>query len=535
MAVLVITATAIVVEAAAAAETATETAVAEVGDVAKDAAAEVGGGEAAHDSSINWPRTLGFLSLAGVLIIINGFFVAAEFALVKIRISRLQEMADAGKPAAGAALWLAKRLDKSLSACQLGITMASLALGWVGEPAFAALIAPALAAVGVTSETVIHITAFAVSFAVITGLHLVVGEQFPKIFAIRKPGSMLLWCAWPMRLAYVLLYPFLWVLDTVTAALLRLVGIEGAGHGEAPSTENELRQLLSEAHRHGTVTGSEHSLIQAVFEFDDMKVSAVMLPRTDVVFFDVNEPVEAALDVFRRTKHTRYPLCDRSLDAIVGVVHVKDLLAADFTAAGFDLRSIARPQKKVPETMPVSKVLRHFQSTRQLMAFVVDEHGIVVGVVTLEQVLEQIVGEVDDEFDEREPNITAAGPGEFLVDGGTTLSQVARELNVPLTGTDDAAGIDTLSGLLMERTQKIPHAGDVVELDGARAEVVESKHNRATVVRMTLTDEEAGGAAATVTRAELAGDDALLRDGMSQHENTREDKPQPTEENVAPE
>ena len=477
--------------------------------------------EAANDhvaEGIDWGRTLFFLGLAVVLIILNGFFVAAEFALVKVRPSRIAGLRDEGKAFAGTSLWLAERLDKSLSACQLGITMASLALGWVGEPAFAVLVTPVMTALGITNPNVIHIAALIASFAVVTGLHLVVGEQFPKIFAIRRPETMLLWCALPLKFFYYLLYPFLIVLDAVTAMLLRLVGIEGASdHGDGPSTEEEIRHLLSEAHIHGNLTRSEHRLIQAVFEFDDMKVARIMLPRTDVAFFDVNNGVQDHLQLFAETKHTRYPVCDRSLDNVLGVVHVKDLLTCDFQADTFDIRSIMRPPTKVPETKPISQVLRQFQASHQLLSFVVDEHGIIMGIVTLEDVLEQIVGKVEDEFDAEEPLIAQSGPNEYLVDGMVQLSRLGRELNLPLGENDES---DTVSGLVMERQQKIPAAGDVVELGGVTAEVMETKHDRATKVKMTLApDEDAAEEHATeretpqpVTKAEMAADNTLLRD-----------------------
>ena len=470
--------------------------------------------DAAHTGTINWPRTLGFLALAAVLIILNGFFVAAEFALVKVRPSRIEKLRDDGKAFAGTSLWLADRLDKSLSACQLGITMASLALGWVGEPAFATLVTPVAMAAGISDPSVIHLIALAISFAVVTGLHLVVGEQFPKIFAIRRPETMLLWCALPLKFFYYILYPFLTVLDAVTAALLRLVGIDGASeHGDGPSTEEEIRHLLREAHGHGNLTRSEHRLIQAVFEFDDMRVDRIMLPRTDVAFFDTTDTPADYLELFQRTKHTRYPLCTKSLDQVHGVIHVKDLLTADFDGPSFDIAQLARPPKKVPETMPISRVLRHFQATHQLMAFVVDEHGIIMGIVTLEDVLEQIVGEVEDEFDAEEPTIVNTGPDEYLIDGSVQLTRIGRELDLSI---GEAADSDTLSGLVMEHQQKIPAPGDIVELPGATAEVVETKNDRATKIAVKLSSEGSTDEAAepeAVTKAEMASDDALLRGG----------------------
>ncbi|MGB7345633.1 MAG: hemolysin family protein [Pirellulaceae bacterium] len=427
--------------------------------------------------------TLLFLGLAIALILLNGFFVAAEFSLVKVRISRIEQLAKEGKAFAGTAKWLAKRLDESLSACQLGITMASLALGWVGEPAFAAMVRPVLGWFSITDESVIHVTGIVIAFLVITGLHLVVGEQFPKIFAIRRPEKMLLWCAVPLKFFYVILYPFLICLNVVTSFLLRLVGIQGASEHETVNTEEEIRALLREAHVHGNLSRNEHSLINNVFEFDDLIVRRVMLPRGSVAFFDVNQPVAALRELVRTTMHTRYPVCDGSLDKVLGVVHIKDLLTVPESDANFDVRSILRPPKKVHETMPISKVLRHFQATHQLMAFVIDEYGTITGMVTLENVLERIVGEVDDEFDNADPNIVPEGPMEFIVNGTTPIEEVRQRLSIPLGESSEA---DTVSGLLMEYSQKILSQGDKISLEGAMAEVLETKNDSATKVRFNV-------------------------------------------------
>ncbi|TWT82355.1 Magnesium and cobalt efflux protein CorC [Planctomycetes bacterium CA13] len=439
----------------------------------------------ASDGSLR--QTLFYLGLAIILIILNGFFVAAEFALVKVRISRIERLARDGKAFAETAKWLAKRLDESLSACQLGITMASLALGWVGEPAFARLVEPLLGWAGITDPRVIHGLGFVAAFTAITGLHLVVGEQFPKIFAIRRPEPMLLWCALPLKFFYVLLYPFLTVLNIVTTFLLRLVGIRGASDHAGVNTEEEIRALLREAHVHGNLSRNEHSLINNVFEFDDMIVRRVMLPRGEVAFFDINEPVSKLRELVRQTMHTRYPVCDRSLDKVLGVVHIKDLLNVPPDDEAFDVRTIMRPPKKLPETMPISRVLRHFQATHQLMAFVIDEYGTITGMVTLENVLEKIVGEVDDEFDISEPNIVPEGPGKFLVAGTTLLNEARRRLNIPL---EEAVEADTISGLLTEFRQSILNQGDVIELEGAVAEVLEMKQESATSVRFTIDNSD---------------------------------------------
>ncbi len=428
-----------------------------------------------------------YLAIALLLIVLNGFFVAAEFALVKVRISRIEQLARDGKLFANTAKWLAKRLDQSLSACQLGITMASLALGWVGEPAFARLVEPVLGLFSIQDERLIHILGFILAFSTITSLHLVIGEQFPKIFAIRRAETMLLWCAAPLRLFYVILYPFLTLLNVVTSFLLRLVGIQGASEHDSPNTEEEIRALLREAHIHGNLSRNEHSLINNVFEFDDMIVRRVMLPRGNVDFFDISASLPEVMELIRQTKHTRYPVCDGSLDKVLGVAHIKDLLFVSPDQQDFDLAAIMRPPKKVPETMPISRVLRHFQATHQLLAFVIDEYGTVTGMVTLENVLEKIVGEVDDEFDNAEPNIVPSGPGEFIVSGTTPLDEARRQLKIPLLESDEA---DTVSGLLTDYRQQILTQGEKIEVEGAVAEVTEVKHDSATKLRFLIRPNE---------------------------------------------
>ncbi|MBC8353768.1 MAG: HlyC/CorC family transporter [Planctomycetes bacterium] len=418
------------------------------------------------------------------LVLLNGFFVAAEFALVKVRLSQIEQLVTDRRVFAKTAQWLAERLDASLSACQLGITMASLALGWVGEPAFAHLVEPALKAGGVTSEAMIHGVAFVIAFSTITALHLVIGEQAPKIFAIRRPETMILWCAAPLKFFYVILYPFLAVLNVTTSFLLRLVGLTGATEHETPHTEDEIRALLADAHLHGHLTRSEHRLLNAVFEFDDLICRRVMVPRGEVDFFDVSTPFSECLEQAKRTKHTRYPLCDGSLDKVMGVIHMKDLLGLAAGGDDIDLGQLMRPARKVPETMPISQVLRHFQATHQLLAFVLDEYGTIIGIVTLENVLEKIVGPVEDEFDTEEPNISEQSPGRYMVMGSTLVEEVERAFNLELADED----MDTVAGVLMARAQRLPVVGDKIQVHGAVAEILEVQDDHATRIQFILDD-----------------------------------------------
>ncbi len=435
------------------------------------------------------------LAIATVLVILNGFFVAAEFALVKIRVSKLDKMVQDKKMFANTAKWLAVRLDHSLSACQLGITMASLALGYVGEPAFAHLIKPIFVSMNVDPDgNLLHIISFVISFSVITSLHLVIGEQAPKIFAIRRPEEMVRWCAPAMKFFFYLLFPFMYVLNWATEVLLSAIGLGGGTGHDVPHSEEEIRALLREAHIHGNLSRSEHNLLNNVFEFDDLICRLVMVPRGEVQILDINKPFPELLEYAQKTRHTRYPLCDSSLDNLLGVVHMKDLLGLDPTNADFDLRSVMREPVKVPENMPISKVLKRIQNSHQLLTFVIDEYGTTIGVVTLENVLEKIIGPVDDEFDQAEqrgitqykiPLLGREGT-RFMVLGTAPISEVEKALNLEL----DELDVDTVAGVLMSRSAKVPTEGDRVIFKGAVAEILKVKNDHAEQIMFTLADTD---------------------------------------------
>ena len=386
------------------------------------------------------------LLLTGILILLNGFFVAAEFALVKVNKSHVKGMQRDKKPFANIAMWLYKRQSMALSACQMGITMASLALGWIGEPALAHIVKPLLEGIGITSEALLHGIAFTIAFSLITSLHIVIGEQFPKIYAIRKPIPVVGWTAYPLKLFYVLFFPFMWLLDRTTAWLLRMVGIESDGEHETILTEEEIRASLSIAHKKGDLSKQEHELLDAAFKFDDLLSRQIMLPRTDVDFFDINEDVEYNMNLAKETRHTRFPLCDGSLDKIEGVVHIKDfvgIIPGDIA----ELKKLARKPVFVHETLPIHQLLKQFQRSKQHFAFVEDEYGNVIGIVTLEQVLEQLVGSVQDEFDAEKPSMIKESESVYLIDGNTLIDEINDRLDINLKIHE----AETLSGRLTEK------------------------------------------------------------------------------------
>jgi magnesium and cobalt exporter, CNNM family len=428
-----------------------------------------------------WTVDLLNITAALALVLVNGFFVAVEFALVKLREGQLNDLILKQRPFAKTALWLQRRLDASLSACQLGITMASLGLGWIGEPAIAHLLRPVLMALGIESDIWLHGIAFFIAFTLITAAHLVIGEQTPKIYALRRPVTVALWCAMPLKIFYYFSYPLMAALNASTSFLLSLAGIDPqTSHHEIP-TEAELRTLLQQARTHGHLSRSEHRLISAVLEFDDLVCRKVMQPRMNVVFLNIDKPIQENLAVVLKDTHSRYPVCQGSLDSVLGIVHIKDLigLAGD---DDIDLRSILRPCQFVPETIPVSRLLRQFQASHQHMAFVVDEYGVIVGIVTLEDVIEQIVGPVEDEFDEIVPQITPESEKSFTVLGSTSVETVNRALNLEL----DTKLADTFSGYLMSSSEKVLADGDSIKLPGGTAEVQEVEGRRAKTIRVII-------------------------------------------------
>jgi CBS domain containing-hemolysin-like protein len=426
-----------------------------------------------------WTTDVVNIIFAIILVFINGFFVAAEFALVKIRPSRLDEQVAQNRPFAETARWLTQRMDAALSACQLGITMASLGLGWIGEPAIATCCGrccrqPAL---------------FPRFGYMVSPLwwHLLPSQPLILFSVSRHPryspcDDRKRFCfALPMKFFYFLSYPFMMALNATTSFLLQSIGVEGVSEHDTVHSEDEIKALLRLAHKHGELSRSEHRLINAVFEFDDTVCRRIIQPRSDIIFFDITRPYSESIILAKEAKHSRYPLCEGSLDNVLGVVHIKDLIGVSPDKESV-LRSIARPAQFVPETLRISRLLRQFQETHQHMAFVVDEYGTVIGCATLEDVLERIVGPVDDEFDTNLPDFEPDGPGRFIITGGTSITAVNRQLKLQLTSVE----AETLSGLLVEKTGQVPKIGVQIELEGAVAEVLDIKGSRASRIRMEL-------------------------------------------------
>ncbi|MCA1728849.1 MAG: hemolysin family protein [Actinobacteria bacterium] len=407
------------------------------------------------------------LLAAFVLIVLNAFFVAAEFALVRVRESRIVQLEQEGSARARVVHGVIRDLDSYLSVCQVGITVASLALGWVGEPAVSALIAPVLQALGIENERVIELIAVALGFSVITYAHLVFGEQAPKYFSIQRAEGTALWISRPLKVFWLLFRPLVWLVNASTNLVLRPWGIRLGEEMEAHS-EEELRIMISSSTSSGVLDPQEREYLNNVFDFGDTVAREVMVPRPDVEALPSDAPLEELVERAAFGRYTRYPVYEEDLDHVLGAVHVKDLFrAAKENDEGFDLEPLIRECLVVPENKRIEEILREFQRRKLQMAIVIDEWGSVEGLITIEDIVEELVGEIQDEFDEDEAAIEPLGDDVYAVDGRIQITQVNESFNLDLPHED----FDTIGGYVLGALGRPPEPGDVVEADGATLRV----------------------------------------------------------------
>ena len=334
----------------------------------------------------------------------NGFFVAAEFALVKIRSSRLETLLQEGNTRAKYAKKLTDHLDASLSVTQLGITLASLGLGWVGEPAVAAILVPVVSFFGF-GEDLAHSIALIAGFSLITAMHIILGELAPKSMAIQKAETVSLNISIPMLIFHRVMWPAVWVLNHVANWVIIRLGFEVASEGEDAHSEEEIRLLMEESHKHGYIDKTELTFVDNVFDLSNLTVREIMIPRTDMICLYLEDSFDENVKIALTEQMTRYPVCIEDKDNIVGFLHIKDLLNPLYARKNIDIRSLLREVTVVPESMPVRNLLKLMQGKRLQLAIVVDEYGGTAGMVTLEDIVEEIVGEIQDEFDEERPTV----------------------------------------------------------------------------------------------------------------------------------
>ena len=425
------------------------------------------------------------LFLVIFLVLLNGFFVAAEFAIVKVRSSRIDALVQEGTARAKFGANLVHNLDSYLSVSQLGITLASLGLGWIGEPAVAKFIYPVLSSFELSNEMV-HTISFAIAFSFITALHIVLGELAPKSLAIQKAEAVTLWVAIPMIACYKLMYLFVWVLNHIAAGILKLFGIKLANDVEAAHSEDEIRSLMEESHKQGYINQTELTLVDNIFDFAERNAREVMIPRTDMVCLYTEDSFEKNLEVALTEQLTRFPICAPDKDNIIGFVHIKDLFAAVASGEKPEVQSIARKIIAVPESMPLSNLLKLLQKHRSQIALVVDEYGGTSGMVTVEDILEEIVGEIQDEFDEERPAIEERDLNLYSVDAKLLLEEINDILGLELVSDS----FDTIGGWLYSKIEIPPKVDEKIEFNGDEYIVEEVDNVRITRVLISINDEK---------------------------------------------
>jgi CBS domain containing-hemolysin-like protein len=411
-----------------------------------------------------------------LLVVANAFFVASEFAIVKMRPTRLEALAAGGDRRARIALGISRRLDAYLSANQLGITLASLGLGWIGEDAFVQLLTPVLGVVGGTG------LAITLSFVVITFLHTVLGELAPKSLALQRTEPVALRTARPLHWFYLLMFPVIWTLNQSARLVLALFRLKPASEAERVHSPEELRLLLP----HVAMEASARRLIDRVFDYTHRVARQVMTPRSDVVVLRLGDSFDDNVRLMLNNQFTRYPLLETETDRVVGYVHSKDVLAALALGRRPRMRDIAREPIWTNEDTPLEALRREFQRRRVHIAIVRNAAGRFTGIVTLEDLLEEVVGEILDEQDVGEvPPLVRQDDGRFEVEGRVTLDVARRELG--LTPDDVPPGVETIGDYLVSRLGRPPHPGDAVEVGGVRLEVIEVRDGRVRRLRGSLT------------------------------------------------
>lgn len=412
------------------------------------------------------------LPLAIFLVLLNGFFVAAEFALVKVRQTKIIELVNKGRPTARMALHAIQHLDAYLAATQLGITLSSIGLGWIGEPAVAVLLNPLFETFQIP-ERFVHGISFAVAFTLISMAHIIFGELAPKSWAIQRPDKLSLAVAYPLHWFYWLFKPAIWSLNGIANRFLRIVGIRPASDAEMAHGQEELDLILTASLQSGVLKASEVDLVKHIFRFADKNVADIMVPRTDVVFMQADWSPQQALNLAMRHPYSRYPLIDRNPDEVIGMVHLRDIVKLERRRTG-TLAEVARNVIVVPLNKPLDELLREFQKAKTHIAIVADEYGGTAGIATLEDVLEQIVGHIEDESDITSIQIEPLPNNTWRVAGTVRL----QDLNEALGAHFESEHVDTIGGFVVEAAGKVPKRGEQIHLNGWNCIVTQADGRR---------------------------------------------------------
>ena len=418
-----------------------------------------------------------YISIVFLLVLANGFFVASEFALVGVRRTRITTLAEGGHRGAKLLLQLLDNLNAYISATQLGITMASLALGWIGEPVFAHLLREPLE--GFVSDTVRHTISFAIAFTIITFLHIVLGELAPKTLALERAEKVAFAIAWPMLMFYRLFYWPIRLLDWSGTRTVRLIGLRPSNGHASVYTEEELRHLVEVSQQSGHVKEEEKRLINRVFDFSEAEVKEAMVPRLNVVALPVTSTLSEAKHAFRTHGYSRLPVYRESLDNVIGVFGRRSLepYLENSAALEFKLESLLLPPLFIPDTAKLGVALKQMQSAHVHLALVIDEHGGLEGIVTLEDLLEEIVGEISDEYDEEVSSQIQKVDGGYLLDGMLAVRDANRWLKLDLPEDES---YNTIAGFILAQTGHLVQPGEMIEYKNAKftVELVEKRQIR---------------------------------------------------------
>jgi CBS domain containing-hemolysin-like protein len=444
--------------------------------------------------------TVLYILLVLFLVFANGFFVASEFALVGVRRSRIQTLAASGNSRARRLLNLLDNLNAYISATQLGITMASLALGWIGEPVFAHILEAPLR--GRVSEVTLHAISFAVAFAIITFLHIVLGELAPKTLALERAEKVALTISWPMRAFYKVFQWPIRLLDWAGTRTVRLFGLHPTQDHASVYTEEELRHLVDVSRKSGHLEREEQQLIHRVFDFSDAEVREAMVPRNQVKAVSVKATLEHVRTEFLVTGYSRLPVYGDHLDDIIGLLFRKDLDMGRIPHEGFDLRTLVRSAAYIPATNSLGQALRHMQTARAHFMFVIDEHGGMEGILTLEDLLEEIVGEINDEYDKEVREQIRKDGETYILDGLLTVRDANRQLGLNLP---ESEGYTTIAGFLMAKAGRVLASDDRVEHESGVYTIDRVDNRSIKRIRFVRSAEVPGSVAVSGSLAMFAG------------------------------
>ncbi|AGR77439.1 conserved hypothetical membrane protein (DUF21 domain), possible TlyC family hemolysin [Aliarcobacter butzleri 7h1h] len=427
------------------------------------------------------------LVLAIFLVFLNGFFVLSEFAIVKVRKSRLEELVKQGKSGASLALKMSNSLDTYLSATQLGITFSSLALGWIGEPALAKLIEPPFTYFFGDNSVLLHTVSFIIAFTLITFLHVVLGEIVPKSVAIAKAEIMSLYIARPLHIFWIVFYPFIRFFDIVAGFVVRRLGIQPATAHELAHSEEEIRIIVNESFKGGYIDSVESEIIKNAIDFSETVAKEIMTPRKDMICINSEKSFEENLERIISTRFTRYPYCHGGKDNITGMIHTRDLLNDALDGKKIDISKFVRPIIMVPENTSISKILTRMNKSRIHIALVIDEYGGTSGLLTMDDILEEIIGETTDEHDPKQETIKKIDENTYEFDGMVNIEKVEEILNITFDETELSV---TIGGRIFHLIGRLPVVGDIVEDKECTYKILELQNNRIKKILCTKKIEE---------------------------------------------